>query len=184
MPSDVSSPPSPPMAVERGERRSRAGGDNPSMDFRKLLVPIVALVLIGLSWRSFGWSGVALVVSGLVLVLLLQFNRAMQVLRRAADQPVGSVGSAVMLNAKLKPRATLMHVVALTRAIGELRTPKDTQPEIFRWTDPGGSRVDATFVNGRLTEWSMFRPPSAEQAEAAAGIGEQPAPAQAPRPPA
>jgi hypothetical protein len=101
------------------------------------------------------------------MVLLLQFNRAMQVLRRAAERPVGSVASAVMLNAKLKPRATLMHVVAMTRAIGELRTAKDAQPEVFRWTDEGGSWVDATFVGGRLTEWTMFRPPVPEEAQAA-----------------
>jgi hypothetical protein len=154
----------PHHAANPGPRRTR---DNSAMDLRKYLVPIVALALLGFSYRSYGWSGVALVASGLVLVLLLQFNRAMQVLRRAADQPVGSVASAVMLNAKLKPRSTLMHVVAMTRAIGELRSPKDTQPEVFRWTDDGGSWVDATFVNGRLTEWRMFRPPVADEAGAA-----------------
>lgn len=137
------------------------------MNFGKFAVPVIGIVLLGFAFRAYGWGGVALVAGGLVMVVLLQFSRAMSVLRRAADRPVGSVGSAVMLNSKLRRRVTLMHVVALTRAIGELRTPKDTQPEVFRWTDAGGSYVDAIFVNGRLTEWSMFRPEE--------GAGEQPA---------
>jgi len=138
------------------------------MNLRRWIVPAGALVLLVLAYRSYGWSGVALAGSAVVTVLLLQFNRAMQVLRRAADRPVGSVESAVMLNARLKPRASLMNVVAMTRAIGELRTPKDTQPEVFRWTDEGGSWVDATFVGGRLTQWTMFRPPAPEDGAAAA----------------
>jgi hypothetical protein len=133
-----------------------------AMNLRQWIVPAGALVLLGVAYRSYGWSGVALAGGAVVMVLLLQFNRAVQVLRRAAERPVGSVGSAVMLNARLKPRATLMHVVAMTRAIGELRTPKDRQPEVFRWTDDGGSWVDATFVGGRLAEWTMFRPPVPE----------------------
>jgi hypothetical protein len=46
----------------------------------------------------------------------------------------------------------------MTRALGELRSPKDTQPELFRWTDGGGSWVDATFVDGKLREWALTRP--------------------------
>ncbi len=129
-----------------------------STNFRKLLVPIVGLLLLGAAYRTYGWAGVALVGGAIVMFMLLTFNRAMQVLKRASDAPIGYVASAVMLNAKLKPKVNLMHVMALTRAIGELRTPKDTQPEVFRWTDTGGSWVDATFVNGKLTEWKLVRP--------------------------
>jgi hypothetical protein len=128
------------------------------MNFRKFLVPVAGLVLLGFAYRSYGWAGVALVGGAIVMFLLLHFNRAMGVLKRAADRPVGYVGSAVMLNAKLKPGANLMHVVAMTHALGELRSPKDTQPELFRWTDGGGSWVDATFVDGRLREWALTRP--------------------------
>ena len=67
--------------------------------------------------------------------LLLHFTRMMQVLKRAANRPVGFVDSAVMLNAKLRPGVTLLHVVALTRSLGELRSPKARQPELYRWTD-------------------------------------------------
>lgn len=137
------------------------------MNLRKILVPIGGLILLGVAYRSYGWAGVALVGGAIVMFLLLQFNRAMAVLRRAADRPIGTVASAVMLNAKLKPRVNLMHVVAMTRAIGELRSPKDTQPEIFRWTDAGGSWVDCTFVGGKLTEWAMVRPAALDEADAA-----------------
>ncbi|WP_311733432.1 glycerate kinase [Variovorax sp. Sphag1AA] len=137
-----------------------------AMNFGKVLVPLVGIVLIAGAWRSYGWSGVALVVGAMVMFMLLHFNRAIQVLKRAANRPIGTVASAVMLNAKLKPKANLLHVVALTRAIGELRSPQDTQPEIFRWTDAGGSWVDATFVNGKLTEWNLVRPEPTEEAAA------------------
>ncbi|MDM0015696.1 glycerate kinase [Variovorax sp. J22P168] len=137
------------------------------MNFRKLFVPVVGLVMLGVAYRSYSWPGVALVGGALVMFLLLQFNRAMQVLKRAADRPIGTVASAVMLNAKLKPRVNLMHVVAMTRAIGELRSPKDAQPEVFRWTDAGGSWVDVTFLDGRVTEWALTRPVVTEGAEEA-----------------
>ncbi|MDB5826746.1 MAG: hypothetical protein JWQ73_966 [Variovorax sp.] len=128
------------------------------MNFRKILVPLVGIVLLGLAYRSYGWQGVALVGGAIVMFLLLHFNRAMKVLQRAAERPVGYVDSAVMLNAKLKPGSTLMHVVAMTRALGEPKSPEGTQPELYRWTDNGNSWVDATFVGGKLKEWSLTRP--------------------------
>ena len=88
------------------------------MNFQKLLVPVGGIVLLGLAWRSYGWAGVALTGGAIVMFLLLHFNRAMQVLKRAADRPVGYVASAVMLNARLKKGVTLMHVIAMTRALG------------------------------------------------------------------
>jgi len=159
------------------------------MNFGKVLVPLVGIVLIAGAWRSYGWAGVALVVGAMVMFVLLHLNRAIQVLKRAADRPIGTVASAVMLNAKLKPKVNLLHVVALTRAIGEQRSPKDTQPEIFRWTDAGGSWVDATFVNGKLTEWNLVRPeppeeePAAIEADASASDAVKPGATDALRPP-
>ena len=128
------------------------------MNFRKILVPLVGIVLLGLAYRSYGWQGVALVGGAIVMFLLLHFNRAMKVLQRAAERPLGYVDSAVMLNAKLKPGSTLMHVVAMTRALGELKSQDGTQPELYRWTDNGNSWVDATFVDGKLKEWTLTRP--------------------------
>ena len=138
------------------------------MNFGRLLVPVGGLVLLGLAYRSYGWAGVALVGGAIVMFLLMHFNRTMQVLKRAADRPIGTVASAVMLNAKLKPKVTLLHVIAMTRALGELRSPKDTQPELFRWTDAGGSWVDVSFAGGKVTEWTLVRPQAIED-EAAAG---------------
>jgi hypothetical protein len=80
------------------------------------------------------------------------------ILKKAADRPIGHVASAVMLNAKLEKGVTLMHVIALTRALGELQTEKDVQPEVYRWTDTGQSSVSCTFVGGKLTEWTLQRP--------------------------
>jgi hypothetical protein len=65
-----------------------------------------------------------------------------------------------MLNAKLRPGVTLLHVVAMTRALGEQLSPKDAQPEIFRWTDTGGSHVTCEFAGGKLTKWVLVRPPA------------------------
>ena len=138
------------------------------MNLSKLFVPVGGLILLGVAYRSYGWAGVALVGGAIVMFLLMHFNRTMQVLKRAADRPVGTVASAVMLNAKLKRKATLLHVIAMTRALGEQRSPKDEQPERFRWTDAGGSWVDVTFAGGKVTEWTLVRPEVVED-EAAAG---------------
>jgi hypothetical protein len=143
-----------------------ATGDNPPMNFRKFLVPLAGLLVLGFAWSSYGWQGVAVVSGALVMFLLLHFNRALAVLRRAADRPVGHVDSAVMLNAKLKTGVSLMHVMALTRALGESRTPKNEQPEIYRWTDGGGSFVEAEFQDGKLRTWTLTRPEAPADAPA------------------
>jgi hypothetical protein len=137
------------------------------MNLRNILVPLGMVALLVLAWRSYAWPGVALVSGAVVMFLLLHFNRTMQVLKRAANRPIGYVDSAVMLNAKLKPGMTLLHVVAMTRALGDQRSPKDAQPEVFRWTDGGESFVEAQFVGGKLHEWKLTRPAQPADAEAA-----------------
>ena len=133
------------------------------MQFQKFLVPIGGLVLLGFAYRGYGWPGVALVAGAIVMFLLMHFNRTMQVLKRAANKPIGYVASAVMLNAKLKKGVTLMHVMAMTRSLGELRSPKDEQPELYRWTDGGLSYVDAVFLGGKLQSWELIRPVAADE---------------------
>ena len=132
------------------------------MKFQKVLVPLGGLVLLGFAYRSYGWAGVALVSGAIVMFLLMHFNRTMQALKRASGRPIGYVGSAVMLNAKLKKGVTLLHVIALTRALGELRSPKDRQPEHYRWTDGGDSYVDTVFDGGKLQSWELVRPEPSE----------------------
>ncbi len=137
--------------------------------WQRILLPVAGAAIVFGAWRSYGWPGVAIGVSVLAMWLLLHFTRLMHVLKRAADRPVGWVGSAVMLNAKLRAGVNLLHVVALTRALGEQLSPKDQQPEVFRWTDEGGSHVTCEFAGGRLTKWTLFRPPA--QAEGAVADG-------------
>jgi hypothetical protein len=140
------------------------------MNFQKILVPVLGAVLVGAAWQGYGWGGVALVLGGIVMWMLLHFNRYMQAMRRAANRPIGYVDSAVMLNVKLKPGVSLLHVVALTRSLGQLLSPKDQQPEIYRWTDGGDSYVTCEFNEGRLVKWELVRP-----AEGGAA-GDSPAP--------
>ena len=134
----------------------------------KIFVPVAGVVLVAAAFRAYGWAGVAVVTGGIVMWVLLHYTRLVNVLRRAADQPIGFVGSAVMLNAKLKPGMTLLHVIAMTKALGALQSPKDEQPEVFRWTDAGESHVTCTFTNGRLTQWALHRPSVADEPPASA----------------
>jgi len=97
--------------------------------------------------------------TSLVMWLLLHWTRLMTVMKRAADQPMGWVGSAVMLNARLKPGVNLLHVVAMTRSLGERLSAEGEDPERYRWTDSGGSCVTVTLQAGRVTAWELHRPP-------------------------
>lgn len=136
------------------------------MKFQRFLVPIGCLALAAWAYGAYGWHGVLLVTGGLVMWLLMQYTRVMAVLRRANDRPVGTVASAVMLNAKLKKGATLLHAVALTKSLGQLRSPEGAQPEVYRWTDNGESFVDASFVEGRLDTWRLTRPQAGDAPDA------------------
>jgi hypothetical protein len=129
------------------------------MNLQKIFAPILGVVLVAAAWRAYGWPGVALVTSGLIMWLLLHFTRLTRVLGKTSARPVGYVGSAVMLNAKLKPGVTLLHVIAMTEALGERLSGEGEEPEIFRWTDGGASTVTCEFAKGKLAKWTLFRPP-------------------------
>lgn len=128
------------------------------MNFQRILVTILGVVLVAAAWRGYGWPGVALVAGGVVMWVLLHFNRMMTALKRAADRPIGYLDSAVMLNAKLKPGVPLLHVISMTRSLGQLMSPKDEQPEIYRWTDNTESHVTCEFNGGKLLKWELVRP--------------------------
>jgi hypothetical protein len=102
--------------------------------------------------------GIAMVVTGGVMWLLLYFTRLVQIMKRASNRPIGFVDSAVMLNAKLKAGVSLMHVIAMTRALGQPETEKGVQPEVFSWRDGSQSVVRAVFVQGKLQSWTLDRP--------------------------
>lgn len=134
------------------------------MNLQKIALPILGVVLVAMGWRAAGWGGVALAAGAIVMYLLLHFNRMMAVMRKAAKRPKGYVGSAVMLNVKLKPGVNLLHVMAITNSLGEPLSAPDAQPEIFRWTDGTGSTVTCEFAGGRLQKWDLFRPAAEEDA--------------------
>ena len=138
------------------------------MNFNKILVPVAVIVMTVGAWRALGWPGIALATGGVVMWVLLHFTRLMTILKKAANRPVGHVGSAVMLNAKLRPGVTLMHVIAMTRALGQQQSPQGVQPEIYRWTDAGDSSVTCTFVDGKLSAWQLQRPATPDAGEAPA----------------
>lgn len=119
--------------------------------------PLAGVGLVAASYRVYGWGGVAVTAGALVMLLLLNFTRMMQVLKRAATRPVGHVDSAVMLNARLKPGLPLLQVVAMTQSLGELLSARDEQPEVFRWSDASGAVVCCTFVNGKVSQCALFR---------------------------
>ena len=128
------------------------------MTFQRILIALGAAILLVWAQRSYGWPGVAAVSGALVMWLMLHFTRVMMVIKRAANRPIGYVDSAVMLNAKLRPGVPMLHVMTLTRALGQRESAEGEQPEIYRWTDNGGSRVDAVFADGRLRSWTLHRP--------------------------
>jgi hypothetical protein len=134
------------------------------MNFQKIFLPIVGAAMVAVAWQAYGWQGAALAGGALVMFLLLHFNRMMHVLRQAAERPKGYVGSAVMLNAKLKAGVNLLHVMAMTQSIGEQISKDGEQPEVFRWTDGSQSSVTCEFSKGRLAKWTLYRPPAPDEA--------------------
>ena len=128
------------------------------MTFQKWLIGLAAAALLVWAHRAYGWPGVAGVAGALVMWLMLHVTRLMTVMQRAAQRPIGYVDSAVMLNARLRPGVTLLHVVATTRSLGQRESAEGDEPEVFRWTDTGGSWVRAEFVGGKLKAWALTRP--------------------------
>lgn len=116
---------------------------------------LVGAALAAGAW-SYGWRGIVLALTVVAFWLLLQFSRTLRTMRLAAQRPVGSVDSAVMLQARLKPGMTMIEVLPLTRSLGSQVGELDA--ETYRWTDAGGSSVLAVFRNGRLLQWQLDRP--------------------------
>jgi hypothetical protein len=111
-----------------------------------------AAVVVG--WFGWGWPGVVLAVTVTVFWLVLQFNRAVRVMRSASGAPVGHVASAVMLHARLQPRMTLVKVIGVTKSLGRRVSES---PEVWAWADPGGNTLQVTLARGRVTQWSLVR---------------------------
>jgi hypothetical protein len=125
---------------------------------------LLAAAALALGYLQWGWPGVALAVTLIVFWLLLQFSRALRVLRKAGRAPVGQVDNAVMLHARLQRGQRLPQILAMTRSLGH---KCDDDPEIFEWRDAGGDAVRIELVDGKLTRWELQRADSAGAGEPA-----------------
>lgn len=124
----------------------------------------LAVAAVAVGYSVYGWAGVVLAFSVIVFWLLLQFSRALRVLRTAGSNPVGSVANAVMLNAKLQKGQRLPDVLKLTRSLGR-RIGESETPETWAWADEAGDEVQVHLQGGSVTGWQLIR---ADQAQAPA----------------
>ena len=115
----------------------------------------LAAAAVVAGYFGYGWPGVALALSVIVFWLLLQFSRALRVMRLAAKAPVGHVPSAVMLHSKLHAGMPMMEVVKLTRSLG--RKLRD-EPETYAWRDEAEAEVEIEFEGGHCVGWRLTRP--------------------------
>ena len=115
----------------------------------------LAAVFSFLAWQQYGARGLAFAVSVIVFWLLLTFNRVVRAMKRAADQPVGHVESAVMFHAGLATGMTMLQIVTKTKSLGRKVEGADDD---WRWSDDGGSDVVLHFEQGRLVRWRIDRP--------------------------
>jgi hypothetical protein len=137
------------------------------MNFSRIWIPIGVIAFVAGAWHQYKWPGVAVSTGAVVMWILLHFTRMVTVLSRAANRPVGHVASAVMFNAKLKKGVNLMHVIAMTKSLGERLSEENVQPEVFKWADSGDSSVVCTFKDGKLQSWDMTRPQQTATEESA-----------------
>ena len=114
----------------------------------------LAVLATATGYWAYGWRGVLLAVTVVAFWLLLQFSRALRVMRQAASAPVGTVPSAVMLHSKLGAGMLLMDVIRLTHSLG---CKMSDDPEMFVWRDESGAEVEIEFVNARCSKWRLMR---------------------------
>ena len=115
-----------------------------------------------MSFRAFGWQGPLLLSGTVFMWLLLHYTRLMKVMQRAAQRPVGTVDSAVMLNAKLTKGMSLLHIIGLTRSLGQpVAEPSPASGSIvetFVWTDASNASVTVELRKGKAQRWELTRP--------------------------
>ena len=135
----------------------------------------MALAAVVVGYVGYGWPGVALALTVVVFWLLLQFSRALRVMRAAAGRPVGQVPNAVMLQAQLHVGMTLAQVMKLTGSFGQSRAATLSSAdagsakselvnklsagadEVFAWRDDAGDEVVVELRGGKLSAWKLQR---------------------------
>jgi hypothetical protein len=120
---------------------------------------LLAAVFAFAAWRAYEWAGLAFAASTIVFWLLLQFNRAVRVMKNAADSPLGHVANAVMFHAGLARGMTMLQIVTKTKSLGRKIEGSDDD---WRWGDDGGASVVLHFEGGRLVRWQIERAPGPE----------------------
>jgi hypothetical protein len=126
---------------------------------------LLAALFAFAAWRAYDLAGLAFAASAIVFWLLLQFNRAVRVMKNAAASPVGHVASAVMFHAGLARGMTMLQIVTKTRSLGRKVEGSDDD---WRWSDDGGASVVLHLEQGRLVRWAIERAPEP-------GVGTDPA---------
>ena len=116
----------------------------------------LALLAFVAGYVGYGWPGVALAFTATVFWLLLQFSRAVRVLKVAGGNPVGQVPNAVMLNARLSKGMRLPDILRTTKSLGR-RLGEAGTVETYVWTDAGGDEVHVELQGGRVSSWSLHR---------------------------
>ena len=115
---------------------------------------LLAALFAFAAWRAYDWAGLAFAASAIVFWLLLQFNRAVRVMKNAAASPVGHVASAVMFHAGLARDMTMLQIVTKTKSLGRKIEGSDDD---WRWSDDSGAAVVLHFERGRLVRWQLER---------------------------
>jgi hypothetical protein len=123
----------------------------------------LAVVAVAVGYAGYGWRGVVLAITVVAFWLLLQFSRALRAMRQASGRPVGTIGSAVMLNSRLRKGMRLIEILPIT---GSLGAKLKDEPETFGWHDNGGDRVEIELVGGKLSAWRLVRAGGSESAAA------------------
>jgi len=122
---------------------------------------LLAALFAFAAWRAYDVAGLAFAASAIVFWLLLQFNRAVRVMKNAADSPVGHVASAVMFQAGLAGGMTMLQIVTKTKSLGRKIEGSDDD---WRWSDDSGDSVLLHFEKGRLVRWQLERAGDLESA--------------------
>lgn len=116
---------------------------------------MAALALVA-GYMGYGWPGVLLALTVTVFWLLMQFSRAVRTMKRAAERPLGTVDSAVMLHSKLHAGMGLAEILKLSGSLGR-KVSEGSEPESFAWRDGGDDEVVIELKGGQLTAWRLQR---------------------------
>ena len=116
---------------------------------------LAALALVA-GYMGYGWPGVLLALTVTVFWLLMQFSRAVRTMTRAAERPLGTVDSALMLHSKLHAGMRLPEILKLSGSLGR-KVSEGSESESFAWRDGGGDEVVMELKGGQLTAWRLQR---------------------------